>query len=146
MCVKGESRANLFCEIAASVVPGGEFQINAGFLSVPSFVFDPNIGHRGLAADHLQSMPLCDRLFVGRGDLLLYELGKVVVHALLQFVVQNDAKILAATTLDFLGGLLVQPIEIGVVMCFARFGKAVIKDLGCRRRRVLGDKAKGLVL
>jgi hypothetical protein len=63
------------------------------------------------------------------GDYVPQDVVHVALTVLLQFVVENDAKVSASLALDLCGCLLIEPVEVGIVMSFAGFGESVVKRL-----------------
>src|SRR5260370_26070659 len=129
MGVKRESGAYFFRQMSAPVMTGGEFEVHASPLSIPSFVFDPNVRHRNLSSNDLKSMLLRDGVFAIGGITVFAELREIAIEVLLQFVVENDSKVSASLALDLFGCLLIEPVEVGIVMGFAGFGESVVKGL-----------------
>ncbi len=129
--VNGKSRLSLFRKVVATVVARGQLQIHAGLLVVSVFVFDANVGQGNLPVHDLEAVFLGDFLFT----LFLFirrqglDLCEVFVEFLLQFVVEDDAKILSAIVFNSLCGLLVETVEGRVVSGFAGLHEALMKDL-----------------
>ena len=145
MSVKGESSAHLFSEISPAVVAGGEFEVHASSFSVARFVFDSNVGHRNLSPDGLESVLFGDGMFAICRIAVFSELCEIAIQVLLQFVVENDAKVSAALTLDLRGLFLIEPVEVGVVMGLAGFGEAVIQSLTLASALALRQKAMAIL-
>jgi hypothetical protein len=66
-------------------------------------------------------MPFGNEMFLLGRRLARTELGEIVVEALLHLVVENDPEISASLLLDLLCGLLIEPVEIGIVVGFGGF-------------------------
>jgi hypothetical protein len=64
---------------------------------------------------------------------------------LLQFVVENDRKVSASVTFDLYSLFLIQPVEVGIVMGFAWFGKVVINSLPLISALRVGEKAMSVL-
>jgi len=64
---------------------------------------------------------------------------------LLQFVVENDTKVSASVTFDLYSLLPTQPVEVGVVMGFAWFGKVVINSRALTSVLRVGEKAMAVL-
>jgi len=130
-CVNGKSRLGFFGEMVATVITCGEFQIHAGLIVLPVFIFDSKIGQRNLAVDDLEAVGLGDLLpglflLVRRKSL---ELCKVPVEVFFQFVVEDDAKILSSIAFDPLGSFLIDAVEGRIVPGFTLLDEALMKDL-----------------
>ena len=145
MGVNGESSAYFFSEISAAVVTGGKFEVHASPFSVARFVLDANVRHGNLSAHDLKPMLFGDGALAFGGSAILTEFREVVVDPLLQFVVENDAKVSASLAFDLRGRFLIEPVEVGVVMGFARFGKAVVKGLPFAGGLRLREKAMAVL-
>jgi len=74
-------------------VTGGQFEVHASPLAIASFIFDSNIGHGNPSANDLKSVLLGDGVFAISGIAVFAELCEIVIETLLQFVVENDAKV-----------------------------------------------------
>ena len=114
MGVDGESGADFFRQISSPVVTGGEFEATRA-LSPSRFVFDPNIGNWNLSSNHLKPMPFGNEMFLLGRSPARTTLREITVEALLHLIVDNDAEISAPLLLVLLCGLLMEPVEIGVV-------------------------------
>jgi len=57
------------------------------------------------------------------------QLREIVVEALLHLVVENDPEISASQLRDLLRGLLIEPVEIGIVVGFAGLCESVVENL-----------------
>ena len=110
MSVKGESGADFLREISATVVSGGEFEVHASFFSIARFVFDSHVGHGNLFPNDLESVLLGDSVFAIGGIAVFAELRKIAIEMLLQFVVENDAKVPASLAFDLCGRFLIEPV------------------------------------
>jgi hypothetical protein len=42
---------------------GGKFKVHGSPFSIASFVFDSNVGHRGLSSNGLETVPLSNGVF-----------------------------------------------------------------------------------
>ena len=85
-------------------------------------------------------MPFRDLLFLCSGFPVWSELREIVVNALLQFVVKNHAEIAAALVLYLIGCRVIHPVQIGIVVGFTGFGKAVTDGLIFRNALRDGQK------
>ena len=66
----------------------------------------------------------------GRSRLTVFaELREIAIEVLLQFVVEDDTKVSASLTFDLCGCLLIEPVEVCIVMSFARLRKSVVQGL-----------------
>jgi hypothetical protein len=70
---------------------------------------------------------------------------EIAIEMLLQFVVENDTKVSASVTFDLYSLFLIQPLEVGVVMGFAWFGKVVINSLPLTSALRVGEKAMAVL-
>jgi len=113
--VDGESGADFFRQISSPVVTGGEFEVHTSPFAVARFVLDPNVGNWNLSSNHPKTIPFGNGRFLLGRRLARTELRGIVVEALLHLIVENDAEISASLLLDLLCGLLMEPVEIGVV-------------------------------
>jgi hypothetical protein len=102
MGVEGESGTYFFSESSTTVVAGGQFEVHACPFSIGRVVLDANVGKRNLSAHHLKPVLFGDGALAFWGSAIRAELREVVVNPLFQFVVENDAKVLAALALDLL--------------------------------------------
>ena len=84
-------------------------------LTVARFVLDPNIRNWSLSSNHLGTIPFRNEMFVLGRIPVRTEPREMMVEALLHLIVENDAEISASLPLDLLCGLLMEPVEIGVV-------------------------------
>jgi hypothetical protein len=60
-------------------------------------------------------MPFGNEMFLLRRNPARTTLREITIEALLHLIVESDAQIPASLPLDLLGGLLMEPVEIGVV-------------------------------
>jgi len=141
MSVERESSANFFGEISTAVVTGGKFEVHAPPFSIASFIFDANVGHGSLSSNDLKTVPLGNDVFAIDGIAVFAYLCEIAVEMLLQFVVENDAKVSASLTFDLCSRFLIQPVEVGIVMGFAWFGKVVINSVALTSPLRVGEKA-----
>ena len=74
---------------------------------------------------------------------LISELGQFPMQVALQFIVEHDAKRPASRTFDPCGFLLVEPIERGVMLGFARLHETVIDRLTFGHAARLQEEALG---
>ncbi len=74
-------------------------------------------------------MPFGNEMFLLGRRFARTELGEIVGEAFLHLVVEDYPEISASLLRDLLHGLLIEPIEIGIVVGFAGFGKSVEKNL-----------------
>ncbi len=84
-------------------------------LAVACFVLDPNVGNWNLSSNDPKPMPFGNEMFLLGRSPARTELREIAVEALLHLIVENDAEISASLPLDLLCGLLMEPVEIGVV-------------------------------
>jgi len=110
-------------------VTGGEFEVHTSPFAVVCFVFDPDVGNGNLSSNNLKTMPFGNEMFLLGRSPARAELGEIVVEALLHVVVENDPEIFASLLLDLRRGLLIEPIEIGIVVGFAGLSKSVVENL-----------------
>jgi hypothetical protein len=89
-------------------------------------------------------VPLGNEVFAIDGITVFAYLCETAIEMLLQFVVENDAKVLASVTFDVYS-LLIQLVEVGIVMGFAWFGKAVTKSLPATSALRVGEKAMAVL-
>ena len=115
MGVDGESGGDFFRQRSSPVVTGGEFEVHTGPLAVARFLFDPNVGNWKLSSNHLKPMSFGNKMFLPGRSPARTMLREITVEALLHLIVENDAEIPASLPLDLLCGLLMEPVEIGVV-------------------------------
>jgi len=113
--VDGESGAGFFRQISSPVVAGGKFEVHMSPLAVACFVLDPNVGNWNLSSNDPKPMPFGNEMFLLGRSPARTELREIAVEALLHLIVENDAEISASLPLDLLCGLLMEPVEIGVV-------------------------------
>jgi hypothetical protein len=93
------------------------------------FVFDPNVRDGNLSSHDLQPVRLGDRMF-GRSRLAVFaRLREIAIEVLLQFGVEEDTKVSTSLTFDLCGCLLIEPVELCIVMSFARLRKSVVQGL-----------------
>jgi hypothetical protein len=79
------------------------------------FLFDPNVGNWNLSSNHLKSMSCGNEMFLLGRSPARTTLREITVEALLHLIGEADAEISASLLLDLLCGLLMEPVEIGVV-------------------------------
>jgi hypothetical protein len=113
--VDGESGADFFRQISSPVVNRWRVRGHTSPLAVARFLFDPNVGNWNLSSNHLKPMPFGNEMFLLGRSPAGTTLREITVEALLHLIVENDAEISASLPLDLLGGLLMEPVEIGVV-------------------------------
>jgi hypothetical protein len=113
--IDGESGADFFRQISSPVVAGGKFKVHTGPLAVARFVFDPNVGDWNLSSNHLKPMSFGNEMFLLGRSPARTTLREITEEALLHLIVGNDAEISPSLPLDLLCGLLMEPVEIGVV-------------------------------
>ena len=123
---------------------GGQFEVHASPFSVGRFVFDSNVGDGNLSANDLESVRVGDGVFAVGGITVFAELREVAIKMLLQFVVENDAKVASSLVFDLCGRFLIEPVEVGIVMSLAGFGEAVVKRL--RFAGTLGLREKAMTV
>lgn len=124
-----ESRFGFLGKSPGPVLTCGDFEVQVLKITALVFVLDPQIGNRNLVLHKVQI------IFIGNADALVcgvltrVDLREFFVQLLFEFVVENDAAKLAAGGFDFLGHLVVQAIDFGVVTDFFGFNEAVIDRL-----------------
>jgi len=96
-------------------VTGGEFEIHTNPLAVSCFVLDPNVGNWNLSSNDPKTMPFGNEMVLLGRSPARTTLREIAVEALLHLIVENDAEISAPLPLVLLCGLLIEPVEIGVV-------------------------------
>jgi hypothetical protein len=99
----------------------------------------------GISPQDLKTMPFGNEIFVLGRSPARTELREIAVEALLHLVVENYTEISASLPLDLLGGLLIKPVEIGIVVGFSGFGEAVVENLTFTRALCLGEETMAVL-
>jgi len=81
-------------------VLGSKLKVYASHISFTVFVLDPKVGEWNLSADELQAVSLRYLPLALGGMFFWAELRQVVKNALLQFEVEENARILATLPLN----------------------------------------------
>src|SRR6266550_3762154 len=92
-----------------------------------------------------EAMPFGNEMFLLGRSPARTELREIVVEALLHLVVENYPEISASLPLDLLRGLLIEPVEIGIVVGFAGFGESVVENLTFAGPLRLGEEPMGVL-
>ena len=90
-------------------------------------------------------MPFGNEMFVLGRSPARTELREIVVEALLRLVVENCTEISASLPLDLLCGLLIKPVEIGIVVGFSGFGESVVENLMFAGPLRLGEETMAIL-
>src|SRR5580704_18099956 len=129
MGVDRETREDFFGQSLKAVVAGGQLEVHSSALAITGFVFDPNIRDGNLFSYDLQPVRVGDRIF-GRARLAVFaKLLEIAQETLIQFVAEADTKASASLSSDLCGCLLIEPVEVCIVMGFARLRISVVEGL-----------------
>src|SRR6266403_4688353 len=118
---------------------------HTGPLAVACFVLDPNVGNWNLSSNDLKTMPFGNEMFVLGRIPARTKLREIAVEALLHLVVENYPEISSSLPLDLLRGVLIEPVEVGIVVGFAGFGESVVENLTFAGPLRLGEETMGVL-
>ncbi len=127
--IERESSPGFVGKLPWPVVFRRQLQIDPRHALVWHLVFDLQIGHGNAAVNDPQTVPL------GNVALLVWvipfwaEPSKIAIHFLFQFEVEEHAAHLAASPLDPVFLLLIDPVQFGVVFGLSRLHKTSIDFL-----------------
>jgi hypothetical protein len=118
----------------------GKFKVHGSPFSIAGFVFNSNVGH-----GDPENVTLRNDVFAIDESAVFAYLCEVAIEILLEFVVEDDTKVSASVTFDLYSLLPTQPVEVGVVMGFAWFGKVVINSWPLTSVLRVGEKAMAVL-
>ncbi len=120
MAVEGEAGFGLCSDAPRPVMTRGEFEIDTPQLEVSGLILDAHIRQWDLPVHNDESMPLCEAFHFLRIFSSVTKLRAVPIQIAFQFVVENDAKGLAASLLNALGFRVKEPVEFRIMLGFPR--------------------------
>jgi hypothetical protein len=136
-----ESGLRLFGESLRAVITRGDFEVKATDFSALVLVLDAKVGDRNLAVHNFEVVFVCDpdalvgEVFVG------IDPSELTVQLLLEFVVEDNATNLTARAVNFIGYLVVEPVEVCIVTGFLGLDEAVVNRLSFGNELRLGKKS-----
>src|SRR6267378_4657775 len=129
------------------VVASGEFQVHSGDFHFLVGVLDAQVGERDLAMNNRE--PQLARAGFLRLPVLTLVLRsgptKFSVELFLEFVVELNPKHLATFAFDFIGRLVIQAVQGGIMVCFLGLHKARVNGLIVEYEAVATNQASAFL-
>src|SRR5207253_9249475 len=124
-----ESGLGFFCQSLRTIIPRSDFKVQAMQVSALVLVLDAKVGNRNLVVHNFEVVLACEvDSLVGQFPIWI-DPRELPVQLMFKLVVEDNPTHLASHAVNFLGHLVVEAIEVGIMAGLLSFDEAVINRL-----------------